>query len=120
MEHLAIGRLADEDQAQIDEQMEVLQETDPYAREPMRHKALVVHSDTPMNAEVPATLICKSYLTPNALFYIRHHHPVPYLPEKSIKDYRLKVDLTAYGKGVIELSLDDLKKMKKVEVTATL
>jgi sulfite oxidase len=120
MEHMAIGRLAEADQEVIDEQMNVLELDDPYAREPMRHKVLVVHSDTPMNAETPSRLLCSNYITPSALFYIRHHHPVPFLSEKDIHDYRLKVDLTAYGKGVVSFSMEELRKMKKVEVTATL
>lgn len=120
MEHMAIGRLADEDQDAVDQTMAELEKDDPYAREPMRHKALIVHSDTPMNAEVPVHILTKSYVTPTSLFYIRHHHPVPYLTEKQINDYRLKVDLTKYGKGVLELSVDDLKTMPKTEVTVTL
>lgn len=120
MEHMAIGRLNDEDQAAIDAGIEALEENDPYAKEPLRHKALIVHSDTPMNAEVPAHILQKNYLTPTSLFYIRHHHPVPYMTEKQIAEYKLKVDLSAYGKGVVELSVDDLKKMKSVDVVATL
>jgi sulfite oxidase len=120
MEHMAVGRLAQDDQDLVDEQMVVLEEDDPYAREPMRHHALVVHSDTPMNAEIPSPLMTKNYLTPSSLFYIRNHHPVPYMTEKQVNDYRLRVDLTAYGKGVLSLTLDDLKKMDKIEVTATL
>jgi sulfite oxidase len=34
--------------------------------------------------------------------------------------YRLQIDLSEMGKGILEISLDDLKKMPKVEVTATL
>jgi len=53
MEHMVIGRLADEDQERIDEQMEVIYETseDPFANEPVRHKALRIHSEQSMNAE---------------------------------------------------------------------
>jgi sulfite oxidase len=35
-------------------------------------------------------------------------------------NYRLKVDLTAYGKGVVSFSLDQLKAMKKTEIVSTL
>jgi sulfite oxidase len=73
-----------------------------------------------MNAETPARLLTENYLTPPALFYIRHHHPVPYLSNEDIKKFQLTIDLSAYGKGQLKLSLDDLKKMDKVEVTATL
>jgi hypothetical protein len=55
MEHMVIGRLDENDQALIDEQMEVLYETsdDPFAHEPVRHKALRVHAEHSMNAETP-------------------------------------------------------------------
>lgn len=118
MENMIIGKLDEKDQEAIDEQMEALMEEDPYAREPMRHHSLKIHSDTPMNAECPASRLTQSYLTPSALFYIRHHHPVPFLT--SIDDYKVKIDLTAMGKGIVEVSLEDIKKLPKVEVTATL
>jgi sulfite oxidase len=122
MEHMMIGRLADEDQERIDEQMDILLESsdDPYANEPMRHKSLHVHSDQPMNAECPPHLLTQNYLTPTSLFYIRHHHPVPFLTDEQVENYQLKIDLSSYGKGVVQLSLDDLKKMPKIEVIATL
>lgn len=120
MEHMAIGRLSEEDQEMIDEQMAVLEEDDPYAKEPVRHRALIVHGDTPCNAETPSHLLTKSYLTPNSIFYVRHHHPVPLLSDLDKANFRLKVDLTAYGKGVVCFSLDELKAMKKTEVIATL
>ena len=120
MEHMAVGRLNEQDQDTIDEQVSVLMEQDPYATEPVRHKALKVHSDTPMNAEAPTHLLTQSYLTPPSLFYIRHHHPVPLLSQKEVKDFKLTVDLTAYGKGVWEVSLEDLKKLPKTEIISTL
>ena len=120
MEHLAVGRLNEKDQDDIDEQMSVMEEEDPYAREPMRHKSLIVHSDTPMNAETPCRNLTENFLTPTSLFYIRHHHPVPYLDQKQLTDFRLKVDLSALGKGVHSFTLDELKAMKKTEVVATL
>jgi sulfite oxidase len=122
MEHMMVGRLREQDQEAIDDQMAELQETseDPYANEPIRHRSLRVHSDTPMNAEVPTHLLTKNYLTPASLFYIRHHHPVPRLTKKQVKNYKLTIDLTEMGKGVVEVSLEDIKKLPKVQVTATL
>jgi sulfite oxidase len=129
MEHMVIGRLAEEDQERIDEQMEIIYETseDPFANEPVRHKALRVHSEQSMSAETPSHLLTKNYLTPNFFFYIRHHHPVPFLTTEQINSYQLTIDLSAYttttnnGKGgKIVLTLDDLKKMPKTEVIATL
>jgi sulfite oxidase len=122
MEHMVVGQLAELDQEKIDEQMDVMYETgdDPYAMEPIRHKALKVHSDQPMNAEVPEQLLTKNYLTPSSLFFIRHHHPVPHLTEDQVKKFKLDIDLSEYGKGKAKISLEDLKKLPKVEVTTTL
>ena len=119
---MIVGKLREEDQEAIDDQMAVLVDTseDPYALEPLRHRSLKVHSDTPMNAECPANQLTASYLTPSALFYIRHHHPVPYLKHEEAENYKVKIDLTEIGKGIAEVSLDDIKKLPKVEVTATL
>ena len=50
---------------------------DPYGDEPVRHPALVVRKEKPFNAEVPQLLLTDTYITPNSLFYVRHHHPVP-------------------------------------------
>jgi sulfite oxidase len=122
MERMAIGRLREEDQAAIDEGLEELSKDDPYSKEPSRHRSLIVHSDQPMNAEVPAHILTHSYLTPNSLFYIRHHHPVPFLDPRQLDNFKLKVDCRAYNPNapVLELSLDDLRKLPRVTVTATL
>uniref|UniRef100_A0A7S2MXZ7 sulfite oxidase n=1 Tax=Helicotheca tamesis TaxID=374047 RepID=A0A7S2MXZ7_9STRA len=121
MEKLVIGRLNEADQDKIDEVMEKMsEESDPYALEPTRHPALIVHSEQPMNAEVPEKIITENYITPPEYFYIRHHHPVPFLSEKEIKNYHVKFDLTEYGGKEVEISLADLKKLKKVEITTTL
>ena len=122
LEHMLIGVLHPEDQEKIDEQMEVIYETDkdPFEDEPLRHKELKVHSDQPMNAEVPEHLLTRSYLTPSSIFFKRHHHPVPYLTHEQIENYKLEIDLSAYGKGQHRISLKDLKNMPKVEVVATL
>jgi cytochrome b involved in lipid metabolism len=142
MEHMAIGRLSEEDQNDIDEQMQVLEQNDPYVHEPKRHPSLRIHSDTPMNAEVPTKVLNQNYLTPNELFYIRNHHPVPYLTEKQLRNFRLQIDLSSTGKinenkdsvsdttssesnvsknsTVISFTLDEIKEMPKTEVIVTL
>lgn len=138
MEHLAVGRLAEVDQQQIDEQMAVLEQDDPYAREPHRHPNLRVHSDTPMNAEVPTRYLTQSYLTPNHLFYIRHHHPVPFFSEKQLHNYTIQIDLSACSNSssnpnnnsddnnkqkpqkIVKITLEELKKMPSTKIIATL
>lgn len=120
MEHMVVGKLAEADQDTIDDKMSSLADQDPYVKDPVRDEALQVHSATPMNAETPGPLLTESYLTPAEYFYIRHHHPVPFLSPKEAKDFKIKVDLSAYGKGVLELSLEELKKLPKTEVVTTL
>ena len=52
---------------------------DPYANEPKRHPALVVRSMQPFNAETPVDVLGSSPRTPNELFYVRNHLPVPHV-----------------------------------------
>jgi len=69
---------------------------DPYDHEPSRSDSLIIHGDQPMNAEVPVEILLNTYLTPNKLFYIRHHHPVPLLLQKEIENYILEIYLSHY------------------------
>jgi len=38
---------------------------------------LVIWSEEPLNAETPLDLLCNSALTPNELFFVRNHGPIP-------------------------------------------
>ncbi|KAL3787138.1 hypothetical protein ACHAWO_005122 [Cyclotella atomus] len=133
MEEMIIGKLHPDDQDKIDAEMDKMMEKDgdPYEDEPERHPLLIVHSDTPMNAEVPVDIITKQYITPSNLFYIRNHHPVPLLSEEEVKDFRLEIDLTALydvtnnaskdvQQTVAKLSLEQIKSLPKVEIVSTL
>jgi len=132
LEPLAIGTLRESDQDAVDDKMEEIMEheVDPYEFEPDRKTVITdkdgaeyrmkVHSDKPMNAEVPEHLLTKSYLTPSHLFYMRHHHPVPYLSQKQIDNYKLVIDLSELGGGTIGLSLDELKSLPKEEIIMTM
>ena len=132
LEPLAIGSFREIDQDVVDAKMEYIMENekDPYEDEPERKSIVTdkgaavdgmrVHSDQPMNAEVPEHLLTRTYLTPSDLFYMRHHHPVPYLSKNQVENYQLEIDLSEYGKGKVRLSLDDLKSMPKEEVIVTM
>mmetsp|Transcript_6837 Transcript_6837/g.19846 ORF Transcript_6837/g.19846 Transcript_6837/m.19846 type:complete len:582 (-) Transcript_6837:255-2000(-) len=88
---------------------------DPYANQPARHPALKVLSEIPCSAELPASLMMDSWLTPAPLWYVRHHHPVPDLDADS---FRLRV----HGLGVQdrEYSLAQLQALaQKAEVAVT-
>jgi sulfite oxidase len=75
---------------------------------------LLVRSMRPEDLETPIGLF-DSFITPNELFYVRHHLYAPTLDGSSFK---LQVD------GEVErpasLSLDDLKKFPRATVTVTL
>jgi sulfite oxidase len=117
MERMIVGILRESDQAVVDDAVELLDQ--PYAAEPTRHASLIVHSDTPMNAEVPAHLLTKNYLTPNSLFYIRHHHPVPLLSSKQIQEYALTIADATTGEQV-SFTLQELRALPSANVIATL
>ena len=86
---------------------------DPYAADPARDPRLIFHNKTPCNAEVPQEELVANYLTPNDLWFVRHHHPVPVVNDRTW-------ELVVTGKGCTELrlSLDDLKsgRFPKTEV----
>merc|ERR1719491_2864520 len=77
----------------------VVEGEDPYASDPDRHPGLLFHNTKPCNAELPPELALDSWITPNALWFIRHHHPVPMIDDKQ---YRLFVE----GLGTKAISLD--------------
>ena len=62
---------------------------DPYVNEPERSAALRMLSETPCSGESPTTLMIDNWLTPNPLFFVRNHHPVPHLDPGT---YTLRVD----------------------------
>lgn len=64
--------------------------SDPYRDDPKRHPALYTYTEQPCNASCPTELILDNWITPNPLWYVRNHHPVPKVdPDK----YELSVML---------------------------
>eukprot|EP01065_Artemidia_motanka_P026749 TRINITY_DN319_c4_g1_i1.p1 TRINITY_DN319_c4_g1~~TRINITY_DN319_c4_g1_i1.p1 ORF type:complete len:559 (+),score=134.35 TRINITY_DN319_c4_g1_i1:93-1769(+) len=112
LESMRIGNLDKKDRAkQLLEQA-----ADPYGGEPSRHPALEVLSARPFNAECPSDMLVSSYYTPQDLFYVRNHMPVPALKEE---EYRL----TVRGKGIKTrtFTLEELKQgFKHATIAATL
>jgi len=113
LETLQIGKLDPQDLAK----QAPASDDDPYSHDPAdRHPALIYHSNKPCNAELPMDLILDNWITPNELWFIRHHHPVPHVDGT-------KFLLTVEGLGIktLTISLEDLRKrFLPVEVTATL
>lgn len=116
LEELRVGNLdPDERWLQEVDGGEVDVKDQPYANEPKRHPALIVQGEAPFNAETDMKLLVQNQLTPNDLFYVRNHMPVPVI---QADDYRLEV-VDTDGKTLVTLSLEQLKKLPKHVVAAT-
>ncbi|CAH0474508.1 unnamed protein product [Peronospora belbahrii] len=67
----------------------------------MRHPALKVNSSMPFNAEPPAELLMESFTTPNKLFFVRNHLPVP---ESKLKQHTVTTTVQCAGDRRAEMS----------------
>lgn len=87
-----------------------------YNDEPTRSGVLRMQSETPYNAETPGCELVKSHVTPNDVFYVRNHMPVPRI---KADEYRLHI-VNEDGNVVKVIDLNDIKtKYKRHEVVAT-
>ena len=93
---------------------------DQWSNEPQsRHPALLRNQEKPFNAEPPPAILTGDFHTPNDLFYVRNHLPVP--PRVNPKEYRLEIAKEAgIGEGIdpIELSLDEIKAFPVTSISA--
>ncbi|HKI04231.1 MAG TPA: sulfite oxidase [Thermoanaerobaculia bacterium] len=80
-----------------------------------KHPGLLVRQGEPFNGGPAAELLLRGFITPNELFFVRNHGGVPEVDPAS---WRLAVD------GLVErplsLSLEDLRRLPRTSVTATL
>ncbi|XP_044764248.1 sulfite oxidase-like [Coccinella septempunctata] len=111
LERYRIGNLDPKD----DHKDVVRDMSDPFANEPSRHPILKPASKKPFNAEAPENILVQSFLTPNEIFYVRNHLPVPDIDPK---DYTLEIEIEGKS-GNLTLSLEELKQFPKHSVTAT-
>jgi len=82
-----------------------------------RHPLLLIRSKKPFNAEVPPEILVENMVTPNGLFFVRNHLPVPSI---DVKNYVLEITGETL-KQPIKLTLEDLKtKFKKETIMATI
>lgn len=88
LQSMRIGNIFDSKPAKVD---------DAFAKDPERSGVLKVNSDKPFNAEPPPSILVDSYITPNQLFFVRNHLPVPVVDEKTLKNYTLDSDSEITG-----------------------
>ncbi|KAJ3392265.1 hypothetical protein HDU84_004530 [Entophlyctis sp. JEL0112] len=86
-----------------------------FENDPPRDPALIVRSARPCNAETPPNLLTESFITPNNLFFVRNHLPVP------STDYDfIEVD-APWIPTPVRVNLNDLKtKFEQKTVVTTL
>ena len=114
LEELRIGNIDPED---MKADKKVIDLKDPYSSDPDRHPAMRINSAKPFNSEPPPELLIDNYITPNELFFVRNHLPVPQVDDVS------KFCLELSGVGVrrpISLNINELKKkFKQHSIIAT-
>ena len=86
----------------------------PYANEPERSPKSKVIRQAPYLSETPSVLFTDSYTTPNDIYFVRNHLPVPLVdPQKYVLQVRCQ------GQEPVELTLEDLRtKFKQYAITA--
>lgn len=115
LETLRIGNVHPDDVATLQSFNNSGQSDDPFAHEPRRHPALIIHAPKPFNAETPSQLLIDSFVTPNELFYVRSHLPVP-----RITDGDDRFELSGVGlRRPITLSVAELKKKFKIHTVTS-
>ena len=111
-----IGELSNEEQNK-----QKFDDNNPYKNEPSRLNILKTHTEAPFNAETPTNLIKDEFITPNALWFVRHHHPVPKIKEE---EYQLVIKNefnSSTTSSILKLSLQELKdNFPSVEVMTTI
>lgn len=90
---------------------------DPFSTDPVRSPLLHIHTDRPCNAETPASEL-STFITPNALFYVRNHL---WVPPESLENptHTLTVELTDGTEKTYTMS-DLRSKFPPITITATL
>ncbi|SPP86593.1 probable sulfite oxidase, mitochondrial [Drosophila guanche] len=113
LESFRIGNLEGVTVANTDEEL-----GSPWAQEPKRHALLKPASKRPFNAEPPIGLLAEKFYTPNELFYVRNHLPVPVLAPE---EYELEIDAGGgEQKEPLTLTLAQIKALPKHTVTAAI
>lgn len=92
--------------------------SDPYDTDPEVSPVLIHHQRKPCNNEPPVSMLAFAWITPNDLWFIRNHHPVPLIDATAHV-----VTFSSSSNADIKktYSIDDLKtKFKKHTVVSTI
>jgi sulfite oxidase len=94
MEKHRIGSLSPEEAKVASKSFEF---GDAYETDPIRDPYFLPWTQKPFNGEPKIDLLTRDYITPNELFHVRNHLPVP---EVDAKEYRLIGKGKGKGKGL--------------------
>lgn len=112
LEKFRIGNLDPKEEIEDDDNS-----LDPYFHDPKRLPIFSIRSSKPFNAEPPLKILADKFFTPNDIFFIRNHLPVP---EVDPEDYVLEIEGIGLKK-THKLTLKDLKtKFPKHSINATI
>ncbi|KAI9915808.1 hypothetical protein PsorP6_007201 [Peronosclerospora sorghi] len=119
LETMRIGNLRNEDVEMLEALRKESDGDGPYSRDPPRHPALKINSRMPFNAEPPPELLMESFITPNELFFVRNHLPVP---QVDAENFRLKISGIGIQKDQpVEFTVEELKtKFRHHTITTTI
>lgn len=117
LEEMCIGRIDKDSLAEMKRRNQEARKNDPYKKDPKRHPGYIINSEKPFDAETPPQILTDHFYTPNELFMVRNHLPVPQITEK---EYQLEISIPG-REGSLALSLDDLRtKFPQHTITATI
>lgn len=77
---------------------------DPFGYE--LNRKMWLHNKMPIVAELPNKELIKHWKTPNDMFYMRHHYPVPDIREE---DWKIRIFGPGIRGGEVEITMQDLK-----------
>lgn len=113
---MRVGTLHPDD---VTAQNEMMDSSDPYFEDPPVSPVLIAHSIKPVNAEAPPNLLGHSYRTPNDMFFVRNHHPVPKI--ENAAEHQISIDVATKGEDTYRFKCSDLKNIyTKKEVVASI
>ena len=82
----------------------------------MRNPILKRHQERPFNAEPPLPILTSQFYTPNDLFYVRNHLPVP----ERVDPNHYKLEVGREGLKSINLTLKDLKQFPEYTISVAI
>ncbi len=82
LENMRIGTLHPDDVAAV---AKTADSSDPYLRDPNLAPYMIYVQKKPINAEPPGFMLTDNWITDTSAWFVRNHHPVPHIDEKTFR-----------------------------------